>query len=351
MKLQARVDKFLRSQRRAWEHDRSKTLGASEAFGCLRRAFYEKFLPHEAEPGSLGAAHRGNVIEQHFTVPLVYDLFGRDKVHFAGDDQKTFFTGKVSCTPDGLAVGAPEDFFVEDGLPRLTGGAYGLEFKSADPRKDTSEPDAQHVGQAQLQLDAYHKHTPYRPDYAVILYTDASFFDTIVPHAIKYDPTYVVAAQERAEQLFAATSPTQIFAEGALTGACDICPYQNACKGAVVRDVVPVQNPLGDNAQAVLDDLMREYTELRPRVDTESARVQELSQLIADLLSENRTNAVTSDAYKIRVSVVKGRQTISKEAVEKYIRDNGLDRAEFVTNGSPYRRTVITLKTEKPESK
>jgi hypothetical protein len=64
---------FSDANEKEWKYDRNASLGASEAFACLRKAFFKKF-GYEADDeyvADWGAAKRGDLIENYFAVPAV----------------------------------------------------------------------------------------------------------------------------------------------------------------------------------------------------------------------------------------------------------------------------------------
>ena len=79
----------IKSRQRVWSHNRNDWLGASETFTCLRRAYLIRNSTDHAEM-SLGAAERGNVMEKHFVVPCLQQIFGTENVLYASDDQESF---------------------------------------------------------------------------------------------------------------------------------------------------------------------------------------------------------------------------------------------------------------------
>ena len=40
--IKAIFDSYYESRQKTWAHDRSKTVGASEVFGCVRKGWFEK---------------------------------------------------------------------------------------------------------------------------------------------------------------------------------------------------------------------------------------------------------------------------------------------------------------------
>src|ERR1035437_3724791 len=97
--------------------NRQLTVGAREIGQCIRMTWYKKHLDGAIndEEESLGASHRGNMIEQHTLVPAMRRHFGAD-ILYSGKDQRTFRDGYSSATPDGLLINVPKDFLLEFGV-------------------------------------------------------------------------------------------------------------------------------------------------------------------------------------------------------------------------------------------
>lgn len=64
---------FSDSNEKEWKYDRNASVGASEAFGCIRKAHFKKFQyePDDGHEADWGAAKRGDIIENYFAVPAV----------------------------------------------------------------------------------------------------------------------------------------------------------------------------------------------------------------------------------------------------------------------------------------
>jgi len=62
----------------------------------------------------------------------------------------------------------------------------------------------EHVYQAQVQLGMVRAKTKYKPEYAVIAYTNASFFDDVVEFVVRYDSEIFIDAQKRAARIMTA---------------------------------------------------------------------------------------------------------------------------------------------------
>src|SRR6516162_11184612 len=103
------VREFVESQKKVWKHDRTQSIGASEIGQCARKIFCTKFEddPDLAVPRDLDAhdswcaRERGNLIEKHLLVPAMRAKFNHLAM-FMGEEQRTFFDGYLSATPDCL---------------------------------------------------------------------------------------------------------------------------------------------------------------------------------------------------------------------------------------------------------
>jgi hypothetical protein len=64
---------FSEANEKEWKYDRNASLGASEAFACIRKAFFKKFGYEQDDEyeADWGAAKRGDIIENYFAVPAV----------------------------------------------------------------------------------------------------------------------------------------------------------------------------------------------------------------------------------------------------------------------------------------
>ena len=147
------------TQAKTWDHDRSKTVGASEIFGCIRKGWFEKhkngknkYDPDE-DDSSWGAALRGDILEEHYVVPALYHSIPKGtKLLLAGADQQTLISGLNSVTPDGLLVGLKRDALAKYGIPDIKSNCILIEMKSIDPRAGLSEEKSIHRGQFQQQM-------------------------------------------------------------------------------------------------------------------------------------------------------------------------------------------------------
>src|SRR5262249_27628317 len=156
-------------------HNRSRTVGASEIAQCARRVFFKK-NGTAADPGykdTWGAVTRGSVFENEFWKPAMRRAFG-DRLHLAGGQQKTFVDGRLSATPDGLVTGLARNALKHLGICDIGPDCVLVECKTIDAREQLTSAKPEHVFQVNVQLGLVRSKTQWKPNYAVISYTDAS---------------------------------------------------------------------------------------------------------------------------------------------------------------------------------
>ena len=344
---------YVDQNQKEWAHDRGSTLGASEAFGCLRKAFFDKFgeeLGYEQDEkyeDSWGAMKRGDVIEDHWVVPVLEDQVGKQvpgaQLFLAGaNEQMTYVNGKNSATPDGLVTGLAKDALIKYGIENIKTNCILVEVKSVDPRVSLTEEKAIHEGQVQIQMGLMHEMTTHRPFYAVIIYIDASFFDNIKVFVVEYDESTYRAAKLRAKKLFSVEGPEELPAEGKIEGACTYCRWQTMC-AEVSQEAIPSSNNMDafdDEDLKMLRDLAEEDRKLAKDIkdlehDKEQARAR-----IKQLLADKDSNRAKGEGFSISYSWQKGRKTLNKKRLEE---ETGIELASFEEEGNGFEKLTIRL--------
>ena len=187
------------SRRRDFAHDRLSTLGSSGQGRCLRQTAFSLLSvpPDEGWVDTWGAAIRGTVYEDHCWVPALRQSLPEGcELLFAGEDQVTMVDedARLSATPDGLIVGLPRDCLAEFGIPDCAEpdlpddipNSILVECKTVDPRMLLRRPKPEHEFQVQMAMGLVRRCTDYAPEYAVISYTNASFWDQVTEFPVKY---------------------------------------------------------------------------------------------------------------------------------------------------------------------
>jgi hypothetical protein len=340
-------DDFVTSQKKTFEHDRSKTLGASEVFACLRQSFFKKTNAEKDKDykESWGATHRGNLLEDHFVVPAM-DKFLPEGVDYvgAGDQQKTFvdIKSKLSSTPDGLISGVSMDALLKYGIKDLGADCFVLEIKSVDPRVNLKTEKAIHRGQSIVQLGMINQYTDYKPKYAVILYVDASFLDNISVFVVEFDQGVYDNAKLRADKVFSATKASDLPAEGKILYSCDLCAFTSACAKATESSMPPAQKnyKYGKEDIVSMRELAEKKTDAGRREKEAKEEKDKVNEEIKEFLRQRGIRRVTGDDFSVSYTFVAGRQTVDFEAM----REDGIDVDSYKTQGDGFEKVTTTFK-------
>lgn len=333
-------DEYSEKTKKTWEHDRSKTVGASEVFQCIRRTYFTKhgYSPDAGFAQSYGATSRGSLLEAHYVVPALRSALPEGVTAiWMGDDQVTLIDDELSATPDGQLLGLPKDALKEYGIEDIESDSVLVEIKSFDPRLSLDEPKPIHVGQVQQQFGLVHSQTNHRPEYAVIIYVNASWVDDIRVFVVKRDPAVYEVCKKRAKMVYSASAPTDLPPEGKLKAGseCDYCPFQKQCIQAQVGSV-PSEKGEGDFApkdEAELRRLIKQESEVAEKLTELTAFKKTIAENIkAFLRKHGRRFGKTSDGYSASYSVVKGRTSYD---LERIVADTGINLSDYEKVGEP----------------
>jgi hypothetical protein len=350
-------DTYVKAHQKVWAHDRSKTMGASEAFGCLRKAWFSKHGT-EKDPDhkdSWGALQRGDLIEQHFAEPAVRwfleNEFHDARLIWGGQDQKTLKApdAPLTATPDGLVINADDDALALYGIPSLGGtGCFNFEIKSIDPRVNLREEKAIHRGQTIVQMGTTRETTEYRPNYAVIVYLDASFFDDIDIFVVPFDQQTYDVAKTRSRAAFDIKNPADIMAEGKVDGACEYCPFKLAC-ARVSKVATPDKGEanMGNTPSKIMQEfealVMAERSASAGKKALEKDHKEASEKLKMWFQEVGVKRAEVPGVVKASITWVKGRKSFDTEGMIQAIKeaaklvaaleDAGLDPADYIDEG------------------
>jgi hypothetical protein len=333
--------------------DRSNTVGASEVGQCARKVFFTKnagdpvygAISDAEHSDRWGARVRGTIFEDHFWVPALRARFG-DSLLYAGTNQKTLVSEFLSATPDGLLVGLPNDALAPLGVPAIGGdGSLVVECKTADPRTRLDEAKPEHVYQAQIQLGLIREHTRHRPEYALISYVNASFWDEVTEFAVRFDPEVFANARARAGETMTARSPEELKPEGWIAGGreCEHCPFTRAC--GRLRHTVPTQPAAELDPQfiAELADLARAAKHQRHQAETATAALRETEHELRERMRAKGARRVVGDGVAITWSPVKGRPAYDMKGIREAAEQAGINVSQFETVGDSTDRLTITI--------
>lgn len=353
-------DEYVAGTQKTWKHDRAKSVGASEAFGCIRKSWFGKrgkefgFTRDPEYKESWGAMRRGDLIENYHVVPAVRSGLQRRGLDLImeGDNQDTIIDGVSSATLDGLVISQdggklPKDFLAYYGIPEIDEDSLVLEMKSFDPRITIAQEKAVHRGQATMQMGLIRDTTDYKPNYAVVIYVNASWIDDIRPFVVEYDHNVYQIGRARAEKVFDVTDPALLMAEGKLDGMCDYCPFQRSCAEVSVKRVPAGRKALTKKEVAAQDtslvdalaDLTVGLRDLKLQKKELDRNIEEHNEAIRQkLIAANESRAV-GNGWKASYTTVAGRRTLSKAKME----EAGLNPEDFMEEGAGYEKLTVSF--------
>ena len=339
--IDAMFERYMAGNQKTWAHDRSKSVGASEVFSCMRQLFFKKrgkafgYKPDDDYTERWGATERGNIIEQAFVAPALTSQCPEGvTLHYAGADQITLIKGKSSATPDGLFHGLPRaPLRIRAGgrvieIADFDGDCLGLEIKSIDPRAHLDEERAKHRGQSQVGMGLVREETEYKPTHWLILYFDASWLDNIKPFLVAWDESVYKAAKLRAPAIWQHDSPLDFVAEGKISGECDTCPFRQACGEAVLSEWATTDKKEKDAPEVIeaLTEPVEVFLAAKADLDEATKAVEAAKQVLKDSLVAQGARKVRSDAWSISWTTQKGRETVDYKTA---FAENGIDPDKY----------------------
>jgi hypothetical protein len=331
--------------------DREQTIGSSEIGQCARRIYYEKMYGdprYGAERDSdfvdtWGARVRGTAYEERLWYPAMKAKFGA-KLHYAGRRQRTLVNGYLSATPDGLLVGQPRDLLAHLGIPDIgKRGELVVECKTIDPRARLDHAKAEHAYQTQVQIGLLRELTPHRPEFALISYADASFWDEVTEFVIAFDETIYTNAKERADRIMLAIDARELEPEGWIAGGkeCNRCPFTRAC--GQERTAVPYETDEKADPQFVAEitNLAHAAKACELEVDGSTAALRRIQHEIRERLRTKGLRRVSGRGARVSWSPVTGRTSIDLEQLRAGAAAAGFDVHPYEKVGEPSDRLVI----------
>ena len=359
-------DELIADNQKTWKQDRALTVGASECFGCIRKNWFTK---RGAEFGverdeyyeeSWGAMERGNMIENHYIVPALENGLKRRglKLIMAGDGQDTIIDDIHSATLDGLIISEdgsnlPMDFLAYYGIDPTdfdNEDSVVVEMKSFDPRLTLQHEKAQHRGQTQMQMGLIRETTEYKPNYAVLIYVNASWLDDIRVFVIEYDDSVYRIGRERNDKVFGLDDPGMFAPEGKLDGMCDYCPFQDAC-AAVSQKRVPAARKALTKKEVELQDkelldslrpVVLKRDDVKQQIKALETELETYNEEIRQSLIEHGTSRAVAPDFKATYTYQKGRKALSKRKLE----EKGLDPEDFMEEGNGFEKLTVTVAKE-----
>lgn len=329
---------------KTWEHDRSQTVGASEIGQCARKTWFAKHgAPRDPEySDGWGARERGNLIERFFWEPAVRaGLPEGARLLYAGEQQLTLQNGYLSATTDGLLTSLPRDALAWAGVEDIgPGHSINLDCKTIDPRVSLNKHKPEHEFQVQVQMGLMREFaTGSEPEYSILSYINASFFDDVKEYVVKFDPRIYAAAHTRARDIMEAGDPLSLPPEGKMAGGqeCEYCAWASHCAAVTVAGVPKDETPLGDNAIAELKDL-RDSATIRAEIKEYWTKRHAVSvEAIKSFLREHDTRRYKGDGWSVSYSATAGRATLDIAAVEAA----GIDLSPYYKTGKSSERLTV----------
>ena len=215
--------------------DRSKFMTSSEAGNCERQIWFDKNEPVTRKPNSheWGFWERGHNVEAWVVAQLIASA-GAVKYTHLGKDQRSFYSGRQSGTPDGLAY--------------PSGGEWNVEIKSIDPRTNTKNlPKPNNILQCMQNMDlvsecldtdimgsklVYVNASDYTKMYEWTVFPDG---DTVSSKGVITEHTGLTLKdlEAKAHKIFDAKSAEEMKPEGIYNGGCTYCKHTSRCSGVV----------------------------------------------------------------------------------------------------------------------
>ncbi len=335
---------FSDANEKEWKYDRNLSLGASEVFGCIRKAFFKKhgYEPDDGYVADWGAAKRGDMIENHFAVPAVAAVLPEgSELLMAGEIQETLKKGRLSATPDGLIDGLDFDALQELGIEDIESDCVVIEFKSFDPRASIQGEKAIHAGQVQVQMGLLHELTEYRPEYAVIAYFNASFLSDIRCYVVKRDPKIYAAAKVRSKSVYIGEEPTEFMAEGKISGECALCEFTQEC--AIAQGIITPREKRDILDKEIIERLFvlaGRQKELSGRMKEDEKDKKQVDEEIKEILRDNQTKGANDERFSVSLSWMSGKTSLDRLAMEA----DGVDTSKYEKEGNGFDRLMVKLK-------
>jgi len=219
-----------------------------------------------------------------------------------------------------------------------------LDCKSIDPRANLRQPKPEHVFQMHVGMGLVRRATDHQPEYAILSYIDASFWDHITEFPVRFDPRVYDAAIERARSIMAATDPGDLAPEGKIAGGgeCRYCAWGQQCVGTTLASMPPGGARLGANAAAELKSLRDAERALAASAEATEYTRAATQEAIKQFLRTAGVRGHKGDNWSVQWTVTKGRQSIDQAALLEAAADAGIQIDEFKKEGKPAERLTVT---------
>jgi hypothetical protein len=346
------LNEYAESSSKEFSNDRTQTVGASEIGQCIRKVYWLKnenevrygTIRDEEHSDGWGARVRGNIYEDSWWYPALKRRFG-DKLVLAGPDQTGFISGFLSATPDGLVTDLDLGCLKHLGVETILEPEILVECKTIDPRVKLDGPKPEHEFQAQVQIGMVRELTPYRPHYALITYTNASWWDDVLEFPVKFDPKIFAVAKQRAAKIMTATSIDELRPEGWISGGkeCGYCPFERSC----IKQMTTVPDVVGNGVDpqfvAEIADLALSYKQYKTAMEELDVKVRDAQYDLKERLRAKGVRQVSSGNVKVTWTSVKGRASWDNKAIREAATAAGVDVSQYETAGDPTDRLTVRI--------
>lgn len=349
--IKTAFDQYAAQSNKSWLLSRSHTVGASSVWQCARKVWFEKNADDlespQADTGyvdSWGAKLRGTIMEDELFVPALKLAYGDDFI-WGGTGQQTFVLDHLSATPDGMLINRSRDALAHLGIADIEGACVVTEAKTVDPRiSPDSLPKPEHVSQAVVQLGMIRRFTPYRPMYAVIAYTDASWWDQVREFPVRFDPQVFQVARARARDIMLAHAANDLKPEGAIAGGkdCRYCPFTQACGQARAAYVPRQEKVLAPAEVAPIAAQAKLARSLKAESEQKAGAAREAEAKLRDMLAQAGTRKIEIDEVKVSWRATRGRASVDNVQLREAAIKAGIDVSQFNKIGAPSDTLVIS---------
>lgn len=343
-------ESYAKSTQKVFGKSRMSTVGASEVGQCMRKIGY---LKHDNPKNSnrtvdyvdgWGAARRGNTFEDHFFVPALKQHYGKNLL-FAGKEQMTWKFEQLSATPDGILINQKRDALASLMVPDIgASGCLVIDCKTIDPRIKLQEPKIEHFMQMQTQLGCVRDTSKYQPDYGLLIYTNASFYDDIIEFVVKFEPAVYEQCKARAAKILGAEHAHELKPEGWIAGGndCQYCAFAKACKElrSPGKEVAKKVDPQLIAHLADLAEQERRWDAISSEAETNKKNTQDE---IKTLMREKGLRKINEAGISISWANVVGRISFDVPKLRAAAVAAGIDIQKFERAGEPSDRMTISV--------
>ena len=167
-----------------------------------------------------------------------------------------------------------------------------------------------------------------------ILYIDASNYNDIIEFEVQADDTILDRYAAKAAKVFRTKSVDGLDREGKRLGTCTYCAFKTACG-------VDVAQPSSRKTPSSVSKAAKRYMEVRDSEEAIKLEKAALSEELKALLGSMNMNSTVVDGVEVKMTTVKGRESLDKKAVAKA----GIDLSPFTTVGAPSVRLNVKRAT------